>query len=151
MSYNPNGINELKFFTVFNENGLGISMLWIINLSASVVWSFWILDLLENHSFDCRRDFHEQKLPTIHLLKLPRRDFHEQSSQISAYWNFAFLQIYFKFCHSNGVEVAFILICAILKLKNYSRYKDLKQRENYIFSNWKTNLKTLYICNYMYL
>ena len=103
-------------------------MLRIINSSASVVWSFRSLDLLAK-PFDCVSDFHER------------------SFQISPYWNSRFLQIYFKFCHIHGIEVAFILSFPPFGSWNYYTFKDLKQRENYIRSNRKTNLKTSYMCS----
>ena len=58
------------------------------------VWISW-----QNHSFDYVSDFRER------------------SFQISTYWNSRFLQLYFKFCHIRGVEVAFMLFSAVLKLK----------------------------------
>ena len=53
ISYNPNGGGE--FFTVFRENGLGISTSRIIKSWATVVWSFRCLDLLGRPFFRLRK------------------------------------------------------------------------------------------------
>ena len=78
MSYNPNGGHKLKLLTVLLENGLGISMSWIINMSASVVWSL------------SKFGSTGKTIPST----ADRSDFHERSFQISAHLNAMFLQIF---------------------------------------------------------
>ena len=57
MSYNPNGSYALKLSTVFRKNGLGISILWIINSSKAVASHFRNLDPLAEPFFRPRRWF----------------------------------------------------------------------------------------------
>ena len=73
MSYNPNGGDALKLSTVFRKNGLGTSILWIINSSKAVASSFRNLDPLTEPFFRLRRWF-------------PLTRF-----QVSALWNPPFL------------------------------------------------------------
>ena len=73
MSYNSNGGDALKLLTVFRKNGLGISILWIINSSKAVASPFRNLDPLTEPFFRLRRWF-------------PLTRF-----QVSALWNPPFL------------------------------------------------------------
>ena len=90
------------------------------------VWISW-----QNHSFNCVSDFHER------------------SFQISAYWMETPGSC--KYILSSATFMALKSHLCFFFLPfwswNYSTFKDFKQRENYIHSNRKTNLKTSYMCS----
>ena len=69
-SNNPNGGDELKLFTVFRENGLGISLSWIIKFSASLVWSFSKFGSTGKTFFRLQRRLPLAKFSNIRFLKL---------------------------------------------------------------------------------
>ena len=71
MSYNLNGSDALKLFTVFRKDDLGICISWIIDWFEEVVSSFWNLDPLAEPIFRLRRRFPQSKFSTICSLKSP--------------------------------------------------------------------------------
>ena len=71
MSYNLNGSDALKLFTVFRKDDLGICISWIIDWFEEVVSSFWNLDPLAEPIFRLRRRFPQSEFSTICSLKSP--------------------------------------------------------------------------------
>ena len=101
MSYNLNGSDALKLFTVFRKDDLGICISWIIEWFEEVVSSFWNLDPLAEPIFRLRRRFHNRGF------------------QLSARLNPPYLQIFLKFCHIHSVKIGSNFVytsCYILRI-----------------------------------
>ena len=121
MSYNPNGCDALKLLTVFGKNGLGISILWIINSSKAVVSPFRNLDPLAEPFFRLLRWFPPTRFSSIRSLKSSLLTDISWALPHSLCWN----QLYF--CDLPILSLTLFEGCSEFRRISHLRYLRLKK------------------------